>query len=202
MSNGSRLRAMRAIGCPPCFARSLRSSRPWPCRRLWQPPEGPGAVGRRTCRPGPDLRRGDRQRPRGGRHRRAMVPGRRRHHRRPHHRDRQPVVRPCGHAHRRRGAGGGAGLHRPARPVRVQRARRLARRQQDHAGRHHRDHGRGRLDRPGHRRDEGRPQGQLRVLQDRAGLGDRSTSTSPGWRGRRPRSTSARSWARAGSATT
>ena len=47
-----------------------------------------------------------------------------------------------------------------------------SRRQQDHAGHHHRDHRRGRLDRAGQRRDEGRPQGQLRLLQGHAGLAD------------------------------
>ena len=45
-----------------------------------------------------------------------------------------------------------AGLHRHARPVGVQRPGRPARRQQDHAGHHHRDHRRGRVDRAAQRR--------------------------------------------------
>ncbi len=87
-----------------------------------------------------------------------------------------------GDAHRRDRPCGGARLHRPARPVRVQRARGLARRQQDHAGHHDRDHRRGRLDRARERPDDGRPQGQLRRTSGSRRTSARSPSTSPGSR--------------------
>ena len=112
--------------------------------------------------------------------------GRRRHRRRPHRGDRQPVGAPGRHAHRRGRPGRGAGLHRPARPVRVQRARGQPRRQQDHPGHHHRDHRRGRVDCAGQRPDDGRPQGAPTISSRSRRTGARSTSTSRGSRGRPP----------------
>ena len=52
----------------------------------------PTNASRRTCRSGSDVRRGDRERPRRGRHRRAVVHRGRRHHRRQHRRHWQPVA--------------------------------------------------------------------------------------------------------------
>ena len=88
-----------------------------------------------------------------------------------------------------------AGVHRHARAVGVQRPGRRPRRVEDHAGRHDRDHRRGRLDRAGQRPDD-RPTrpAELRPLQGRAGLHDaRRVLRRGSRRGAGRRSTSARS---------
>ena len=83
----------------------------------------------------------------------------------------RPAVEPRGDdAHRRVESGGRARLHRHARPVRVQRPGRSARRQQDHAGHHDRDHRRGSVDRAAQRRARQVGAAAVRPLQGGARL--------------------------------
>ena len=158
-------------------------------------------VSRRGPRRGPvELRPPAPRRPRRGRLRRAVVRGRRRGAGRTH-RGRGPA-RGCARQARRRrdGPRGRAGLHRPARPVRVQRAGGRPGRLEDHAGDHHRGHGRGRLDRAGQRPHARRRPGRLRALRVHARLPDArrllqdvraprrgDQPGEPGGLGRRPR---------------
>ena len=114
-----------------------------------------------------------------------MVPSRRRHRRRSHHGHRQPVGSDRCHPHRRRRARGRAWVHRPARAVGVQRPGRQPRRQQDHAGHHHRDHRRRGLDRAGERSDAGRRARRPTTSSRSPRTGARWPSTSRGWSGRR-----------------
>ncbi len=72
--------------------------------------------------------------------------------------------------HRCDESGGRAGLHRHARAVGVQRARRSAGGEQDHAGHHDRDYRRGHVDRAAQRSDRGAQEGTVRPLQGGAGL--------------------------------
>ena len=66
--------------------------------------------------------------------------------------------------------GGGARLHRSARPVRVQRARRRSRRQQDNARRHDRGDRRRIVDRAGERAADQEAAPKAKTLRCRAGL--------------------------------
>ena len=75
-------------------------------------------------------------------------------------------------AHRRIESRRLAGLHRHARPVRVQRPRRSARGQQDHAGHHDGDHRRGIVDRAAQRCAGQGGAADLRPLQGRARFPD------------------------------
>ena len=84
-------------------------------------------------------------------------------------------------AHRCVEPGGRAGLHRHARAVGVQRPGRPARGEQDHAGHHHRDHRRGRVDRAAQRRAGEVGDAAVRALQGDARLPDaRRVLRAPG----------------------
>ena len=114
----------------------------------------------------PALRRRARRRRDG----RAVVAGRRVRGRRPHRGGGEPAGRSREPAHRRRRPRGRARVHRHARTVGIQRARRSARREQDHAGDHHRADRRRQLHRPRQRaHDRGRPR-RLGPLRRDAGV--------------------------------
>ena len=86
--------------------------------------------------------------------------------------DRRPGTGNGGAARRRERPRRAPGLHRHARAVGVQRARRPACGQQDHAGHHDRDHRRGHGDRAGERADDRGRARHLGALRRDAGLDD------------------------------
>ena len=131
---------------------------------------GAGGGGQRAVTDAGRLRPRHRGRPHRGRHRRALVPRRRRDQGRPHHRRRRPLPGHGGAPHRRARPHGGAGVHRHARTVRDDPPRRQPRGVEDPPGHHVGDHGRGRLRGPGQRSDAEGPAGLARQVRDQGGL--------------------------------
>ena len=94
-------------------------------------------------------------------------------------------------AHRCRGTGGRARIHRHAGPVGAHAARRSARSLENLSGHHHRDHGRGRIRRAGQRCDRAGERGAFEHLRS-SGIGRISPATSRGSRSRASASISLR----------
>ena len=121
-----------------------------------------------------------RQRPDRRRHRRAMVPRRRRHHRRPHRRPRRARRATAATTIDATNLVVSPRLHRPARPVGVQRPGRRPRREQDSPGHHDRGDRRRVVDRAGQRPHDPGGVGERRATSASRRTGGRWPTTSGG----------------------